>query len=60
MNDSITITKPQLQAAMQQWAQDHRDGKCRSDEEVKAMPIEQVAQESADTVWSLLTEPVSA
>lgn len=52
--ETITINKAQLQAAYERWEQDHRDGKCRSHDEVAAMSVEQVAQESADALWNLL------
>jgi len=54
MNDTITITKAQLQAALQAWEQDARDGKMLTPDESRAMPVEECAANSADHLWSLL------
>lgn len=51
MEDSITITKPQLEAALAQWEHDARDGKTATHEESRALPVAQVAKESADWLW---------
>lgn len=48
---TITITKPQLEAALRRWEQDFRDGKTRGHEETLALSIEQVAVESTDHLW---------
>lgn len=61
MNDSISITKDDLRAALAQWEEGHRAGKTRTYDETKALPAEQVVDESTAYVWSLLTkEPVAA
>lgn len=52
--EAITITKPQLQAAMLQWEQDHRGGKTMSLDEAAAMTAEQVAEQSTDALWTAL------
>lgn len=52
--ETITINKAQLQSALAQWEQDARDGKTRSHEETLALPVKQVAQESANHMWDLL------
>jgi hypothetical protein len=58
--DTLTITKPQLQAALMRWEQDARDGKTRTHNESDALPLEQVAAESADHLWQELGATVSA
>lgn len=55
--NSITITKTQLQSALQAWEQAHRNGECQAPEEVAAKTVEQVAAESADGLWAALSEP---
>ena len=52
--ETLTINKPQLEAAMLRWAQDARDGKTRSHTEADALPVEQVAAESAAHLWAEL------
>lgn len=58
--DKITITKSQLEASLLCWALDARDGKTLSHEETDALPVEQVAAESADNLWDLLGQMVKA
>jgi hypothetical protein len=58
--ETLTITKPQLEAALLRWEQDARDGKTRSHDEADALPAEQVAAESADHLWQELGATVSA
>lgn len=53
--ETLTITKPQLEAAMLRWEQDARNGKTLSHEEADALPAEQVAAESAEHLWAELT-----
>lgn len=53
--NSITITKDQLQTALQAWEQAARNGECQSPEEVAAKTVEQVAAESAEGLWAALT-----
>lgn len=53
-SNSITITKPQLNAALLQWEQDFRDGKTQTMEEALAKPVAQVAQESTEALWGAL------
>lgn len=58
--DTLTITKPQLEAALLRWEQDARDGKTLTHEEADALPVEQVAAESAAHLWAELGATVSA
>lgn len=60
MNDAITITKDQLQAALKNWEQDHRDGKCLSAEEARAMSVDEVAAASAGGLWAKLQKLAAA
>ncbi len=53
--DTLTITKPQLEAALLRWEQDARAGKTLSREEAAALPVEKVAAESASHVWAELS-----
>jgi hypothetical protein len=55
--DTLTITKPQLEAALLRWEQDARDGKTRSRSEADALPAGQVAAESAAHLWAELQRP---
>ncbi len=52
--ETMTITKKQLEAAMLRWARAARDGETISHAEADALPVEQVAAESADHLWSEL------
>ena len=52
--ETLTITRPQLEAALRRWEQDARDGKTRSHAESDALPLDQVAAESAGYLWSEL------
>lgn len=52
--DTMTITKPQLEAALARWEQDSRDGKTISHAEADALPVAQVAAENADHLWAEL------
>lgn len=54
--DTLTITKPLLEAVLLRWALDARDGKTRSHDETDALPVEQVAAESAEHLWRLLND----
>lgn len=54
--NSITITKPELQAALAAWEQANRDGKCISVAEAAAMPVDQVAAESTEDLWQSLVD----
>jgi hypothetical protein len=54
MDESITITKAQLRAALQQWEQDHRDGKCMDPAEAAALTTEQHAEYSSESLWLAL------
>lgn len=56
--ETMTITKPQLEAALLRWERDARDGKMRTHEEADALPVEQVAAESAAHLWAELHRPV--
>jgi hypothetical protein len=58
--DTLKITKPQLEAALLRWEQDAREGKTRTHAEADALPVEQVAAESADHLWQELGATVSA
>lgn len=51
---TITISKDQLQAALRDWEQEHRDGKCMSIERTAALTVEQVAAASAANLWVAL------
>lgn len=52
----LAITKRDLRAALLKWEAQARDGvSTRTRAEVEALPVEQVADESADHLWELLT-----
>ena len=53
--ETITITKTQLQAVLLLWEQDARDGKTRTNDESRALPVDQVASESANYLWGELS-----
>lgn len=53
--DTLTITKAQLEAVLLRWVQDARAGKTISHEEADALPVEQVAAESAAHLWAELS-----
>lgn len=53
--EQITVTQAQLRDALLRWGQGDREGRCRSREETLAMSAEQVADESAEWLWKLLT-----
>jgi hypothetical protein len=58
MNDSLTVSKADLQRAFLEWATKSRAGTgFRTDEESRALPVEQVVSENTDYVWSLLNTP---
>jgi hypothetical protein len=52
--ETMKITKIQLEEALRRWEQDARDGKTISHAEADALPVEQVASESADHLWNEL------
>lgn len=52
--DTLTITKSLLHEALLRWEQEARDGKTRTHAEAGALPLEQVAAESADYLWQVL------
>jgi len=52
--ETMTITKIQLEEALRRWEHDARDGKTISHAEADALPVEQVASESADHLWTEL------
>jgi len=52
--EMLVISKPQLRAALLLWERQARAGGTRTHEEADALPVEQVAQESADFLWGLL------
>jgi hypothetical protein len=52
--DTLTITKPQLEAALLRWEQDAREGKTRTHDEADTLPVEQVVAESAEHLWAEL------
>ena len=54
MDEKITISKPQLEAALLAWEQDSRDGKTLTHAEAGLLTVEQVAAESADRLWKAL------
>lgn len=58
--ETLTITKDQLRAALQRWEQDARDGKTLSEAESRAKPVEQVAAESADHLWTEMSATQAA
>lgn len=58
--ETLTITRPQLEAALMRWEQDYRDGNTRSNDETNALPVEQVAAESVEQLWIDLSATVSA
>lgn len=53
MPEQITLTKADLAAALAKWEQQARDGNWQRTPE---LPVETVAAESADHLWSLLKE----
>jgi len=56
--DGMTITKPQLQAALQKWEQRARDGNWPRTLDDS---VEDVAKQGADLLWALLIDaPVPA
>lgn len=55
--ETLTITKPQLEAALLRWEQDARNGKTRSHEEAGALSVDEVAAESAEHLWAELQRP---
>lgn len=50
----ISITQEYLEAALLQWEAESRSGATRSHEEADALPIEQVAKESAAHLFAIL------
>ncbi|HWT21650.1 MAG TPA: hypothetical protein VN280_22335 [Variovorax sp.] len=54
MDDTITINQAQLQAALAQWEQDARSGKCLPPAENAALSVEEVASASARHLWGHL------
>ena len=58
--ETLTITRPQLEAALLRWEQDARAGKSLSHEEADALLLEQVAAKSAEHLWNELSATVSA
>lgn len=50
----IPVTLADLRAVMTEWIENDRNGKTRTDAERNALPIEQVAGESADWLWNTL------
>jgi hypothetical protein len=48
---TITITKPDLEAALRAWELEHRAGETRTYEETCALPVEQVVAENTDHLW---------
>lgn len=53
---TITISKEELKAALKQWEIGHREGSTRTYEETQALPVDQVADESGEYLWSLLAQ----
>lgn len=49
--DAMTITKPQLLAAMLRWEQDARSGNCLTHDEADAMPASERAQAGVNRLW---------
>jgi hypothetical protein len=54
--ETITITKADLESAYAKWESDARQGFTRTRPETVALPLQQVAEESADHLWSILSE----
>lgn len=54
--DQLTVTREQIEAAMQQWTSEQRAGLCMSAEEVMEMTAEQLSQARADWLWDRLTQ----
>lgn len=52
----ISVSTGELIAALALWESERRTGQTRSPDELDAMTIGQVALESAEHLWSLLTE----
>jgi hypothetical protein len=53
-DDTITITKTQLQTALQNWEQDARDGKTMTPDEAGALTVEEHAAAGAYHLWLAL------
>lgn len=56
MSTTLTITQPQLAAALLRWEQQARAGETRAFEETRALPAEQVAEEGAQALWNDLKQ----
>lgn len=54
--DTITITKAQLQAAIKEWEQENRDGKCMDADAARALSVDQVAEASTEHLWRALSQ----
>lgn len=52
MDGEVTLKKETLQAALQKWEQDARDGKWPVEPD---LPVADIAARSADYLWSLLS-----
>lgn len=53
---TMTITRPQLVAAMHRWETDYRNGDTISYEEMAQQTVEQVAEASADALIAYLVK----
>jgi hypothetical protein len=56
--ETLTITKPQLEAALLRWVHDAREGKTLTNEEAAELTAEQSASMSADGLWRDLVQQV--
>ena len=52
--DTRTVTFAEMVEAQRLWTIDYREGRCRPEEEIDAMPLEEVAAESALATWDYL------
>jgi len=58
-NETLTINKDMLCKALIAWNKDYRRGDCLTHEESAAHSIEEVATESTDYLWGLLSNEQS-
>ena len=57
--ETLTTTKAQLEEAIRVWTELFRSGGTRTAVETDALAVDQVAAESADYLWGLLSVEAS-
>lgn len=57
--DTLTITRPQLQAALLRWEQSARDGSICTRDDTAPLPPDQVAADNAAYLWAELQRPAA-